>query len=417
MSKKVLTLYRHFSIIIIVRDTDYRIQILKEIRKMEKKIYAFDVKIGMELKTVWGYAPVLDLEFIDGTVEYNGKVYPTRKTVVTVESDKIAKYTYKVTETVYVNVPEVKAEPVVVNVATADELVMPERAELIAEPQVGDMVTVKNRYFKYNKSHMVSEVITTDSGNKLVVVIDEGKELYFTLEQITEVIKHPVYETGEMVKLGDSIEVTDRYAEYYGCRGRVKGWFIDKHGKLTLDTTADGGTWLGLDEVKLVERGFKLNDLSVGDMVKPNKSYYTTYNDAATVLRNYINNTGEAVVDILYTNGKTSTLPHSDIEVLCRASEVDLYPEEQIVEPSKSRKYTRGFKRTDLKIMAMFRKYFIPVIKPTNKTVPSNKMSVEVIQNCGNITIKLNSIAVPKKIIDDIQALSEETGVKIDIIK
>ena len=395
---------------------------------MEKKIYAFDVKIGMELKTVWGYAPVVDVEVIDGTVEYNGKVYPTRKTVVTVESDKIAKYTYKVTETVYVNVPEVKAEPVVVNVATADELVMPERAELIAEPQVGDMVTIKNRYFKYNKSHMVSEVITTDSGNKLVVVIDEGKELYFTLEQITEVIKHPVYETGEMVKLGDRIEVTDRYTEYYGCRGRVKGWFIDKHGKLTLDTTADGGTWLGLDEVKLVERGFKLNDLSVGDMVKPNKSYYTTYNDTATVLRNYINNTGEAVVDILYTNGKTSTLPHSDIEVLCRASKVDLYPEETVeatveetAEPTKkptaARKYTRGFKRIDLTIMAMFRRYFIPVVKPNSKSIPIKKMPVEVIQNCGDITIKLNNRAVPKTLIDEIQALADDIKAKINIIE
>lgn len=393
---------------------------------MEKKIYAFDVKIGMELKTVWGYAPVVDVEVIDGTTEYNGKVYPTRKTVVTVESDKIAKYTYKVTETVYVNVPEVKAEPVVVNVATADELVMPERAELIAEPQVGDMVTVKNRYFKYNKSHMVREVITTDSGNKLVVVIDEGKKLYFTLEQITEVIKHPVYETGEMVKLGDRIEVTDRYAEYYGCRGRVKGWFIDKHGKLTLDTTADGGTWLGLDEVKLVERGFKLNDLSVGDMVKPNKSYYTTYNDTATVLRNYTNNTGEAVVDILYINGKTSTLPHSDIEVLCRASEVDLYPEETVeatveetAEPTKkattSRGYTRGFKRVDLKVMAIFRKYFIPVEKP-NKNNKANPKSVLITQTSGEMVINLNGRTLPKPVMMEVQTIIDETGVKTKYI-
>lgn len=192
---------------------------------MEKKIYAFNIKIGMELKTVWGYAPVVDVEVIDGTVEYNGKTYPTRETIVTVESDKISKYTYKATETVYVNVPEVKAEPVVVNVATADELVMPERVEADVE-----------------------------------------------------------------------------------------------------STTED--------------------------------------------------------------TPKATTF----------------------------RRYTRGFKRADLKVMAIFRKYFIPVEKPDKNNEASNPKSVLITQTSGEMIINLNGRTLPKPVLMEVQTIIDETGVKTKYI-
>ncbi|HBF7594808.1 TPA: hypothetical protein KOX39_003423 [Clostridioides difficile] len=377
---------------------------------MDKKIYAHNIKVGMELKTVWGYAPVVEVNVIDGTAEFNGKIYPTVKTEVIVESDKISKYTYKLTETVYVNIPEAKTEPTVVNVATADELVKPET--VIA---VNDMVqAIEPNEHGYTDYYRVEDTVTTADGNVLIKIQGRHKKEYVNLNTVIKV-DAPIYKTGEVVRIGDHVKCIDRYAEYEGCRGRVTGWFTAKDGRLMLDTTVDGGTWLEMDEVQFLERVFKLDDLSVGDMVKPNKAYYVTHNDTATVLNTYINSVGEAVADVLYTDGHTSTLPHRDIEVLCKASEVDIYPETN--KTTKTRGYTRGFKRADLRVMSLLRKHFIPVTKPNKKVGVSDNRPVEIIQNSGEMTINLNGKVLPKPLLKKIDALVDEVGVKVKYVK
>lgn len=98
---------------------------------MEKKIYAQYIKEGMELKTVWGFMEVTDVEVItwNEVSPYTGRTIKCAKTIVTVNNTKtnMDKFTFPLVEMVYVRIPEVKEtkeiEVAEVTVAKVDEVV------------------------------------------------------------------------------------------------------------------------------------------------------------------------------------------------------------------------------------------------------------------------------------------------------
>ena len=75
------------------------------------------------------------------------------------------------------------------------------------------------------------------------------------------------------------------------------------------------------------------------------------------------------------------------------------------------------FKRTDLKVKAILRKYFIPIEKPSTRDEASTKpLGVEVTQTSGDMYIKLNGRVLPKPVVKEIDALVKKVGVKLRYI-